>query len=223
MTIASPPRSDLAIQTAVEAELKWTPDVDEAGIGVSVENGAVALGGEVDSFSERLAAKRAAERVHGVTAIVDNLVVHPTSQWSVTDSDIAKDVNRALEATVTVPNSVKAEIKDHAVTLIGQVEWDFQRMAARRAVQELRGVTAVHNLITLTPRPSSADTETRIRGALTRNALVDARAVHATVSGTKVILTGTVRSWAERRHAETAAWASPHVSDVDNRIRVNAS
>ena len=35
-----------------------------------------------------------------------------------------------------------------------------------------------------------------------------------------VMLTGTVRSWAEKNQAVEAAWASPHVTEVDNRIVV---
>jgi osmotically-inducible protein OsmY len=35
-----------------------------------------------------------------------------------------------------------------------------------------------------------------------------------------VVLTGTVRSWAERRDAEHAAWAARGVSKVENRIGI---
>ena len=222
MSIATPARSDKDLQTAVQDELEWTPDVDAAGIGVAVEAGAVSLSGEVDDYSERLAAKRAALRVRGVTAVVDDLVVHPKSGWTVTETDIAKEVHRALKWASNVPETVKAEIKDHAVTLVGQVNWDFQREAARRAVQFLRGVYSVNNMITLTARPSAADAEQRIKNALTRNAQLDAKTIDATVSGNKVTLTGTVRSWAEKQQASRAAWASPHVTDVDNHIIVRA-
>ena len=40
------------------------------------------------------------------------------------------------------------------------------------------------------------------------------------VTGTKAILTGHVRSWAEREQAGLAAWSSPHVTDVVNRLVV---
>lgn len=59
-------RTDADVQRTVLQELQWTPDVDDAGIGVAVEDGTVALSGEVDSYSERLAVKHAALRVRGV-------------------------------------------------------------------------------------------------------------------------------------------------------------
>ncbi|MCE7481820.1 BON domain-containing protein [Microbacterium profundi] len=72
-------RTDAEVQRTVLQELQWTPDVDDAGIGVAVEDGTVALSGEVDSYSERLAAKHAALRVRGVSAVIDNLTVHSKS------------------------------------------------------------------------------------------------------------------------------------------------
>lgn len=220
MSIAAPLRSDQEIQTAVQEELEWTPDVDAAGIGVAVEAGTVSLSGEVDSHAELVAAKRAALRVGGVNTVVNDLIVHPKSSWSVTETDIAKEVERALTWSSNVPDTVKAEIKDHAVTLTGEVTWDFQRQAAKRAVQYLRGVYTVESRITLAARPSSADAEERIKNALTRNAQLDANTIDAKVSGNKVTLTGTVRSWAEKQQAGQAAWASPHVTEVENHIIV---
>ena len=64
---------DEDLQRAVQQELEWTPDVDSAGIGVAVEDGTVALSGEVDSHTERLAARHAALRVRGVNAVIDHL------------------------------------------------------------------------------------------------------------------------------------------------------
>jgi osmotically-inducible protein OsmY len=41
------------------------------------------------------------------------------------------------------------------------------------------------------------------------------------VQGSKVILHGTVRSYAENREAADAAWSAPGVSEVDNRIVIS--
>lgn len=220
-TIAT--RSAQDIQTAVETELEWTPEVGAALIGVAVDGGAVTLSGQVDNYSARIAAKHAALRVRGVTAIVDSMSVHPSWSSSITEADIAKEVEHALTWAGNVPETVKAEIEGRNVTLTGAVKWDFQRRAAQRVVQHLKGVNYVDNRITLTPRVSAPDTEQRIRAAITRSAQLDAKTITVTVFANEVTLGGTVRSWAEKREAERAAWASPHVSDVHDRISVKIS
>lgn len=214
--------TDLDVRTLVMDELDWTPDVDAAGIGVAVVDGTVTLSGEVGSYVERIAAKKAARRVRGVRTVVDDLTVHPKSSWPVTETDIAKEVERALRAASNVPDDVMADVQGHNVTLSGEVDWDFQRHAAKRAVQYLRGVSTVNSTIRIAARPSGIDAEERIRSALTRNAQLDGKTIHVAVDGNKVTLTGTVKSWTERQQAGNAAWASPHVTDVDNQIMVRA-
>ncbi|MET0474518.1 MAG: BON domain-containing protein [Mycobacterium sp.] len=222
MNVVAPTRTDRDIHAAVEAELEWTPEVDSAGIGVAVDDGVVSLFGEVDDYTQRTAAKRAALRVRAVTAFVNDLKVKPKSAWSLSETDIGKSVEHALRSASNVPETVKAEIDGHDVTLTGQVAWDFQRRAAKRAVQYLRGVCWVNNRITLTPRASAVDTAERIRNAIVRNAQVEANAVTVAAAGDTVTLSGTVRSWAERRQADIAAWSSPHVSEVYNHIVVKS-
>lgn len=213
-------RSDHEIQTAVQDELEWTPDVDAARIGVAVEDRTVTLSGEVEDLAERRAATHAALRVRSVSAVANDLTVHPKSEWPVTETGIAKEVERALRRSTIVPDTVKAEIRGHHVTLSGQVRWHFQRQAAEDGVQYLRGVYSVDNMITLNPRPFAADAERRIIEALLRNAQLDPDHITVAVAGTTATLTGSVRSWAEKRQAGQAAWASPHITEVENGIRV---
>jgi osmotically-inducible protein OsmY len=42
------------------------------------------------------------------------------------------------------------------------------------------------------------------------------------VQGSKAILKGTVRSWAEREEAERVAWSAPGILSVENRITIEA-
>lgn len=211
---------DRDIRAMVQDELEWAPEVDASRVGVAVDDGAVTLSGEVEDLTQRTAAKRAALRVRGVRTVIDHLTVQPKRGWPVTEREISKEVQRALKAASNVPDSIKAEIQNHTVVLTGEAEWNYERRAARRAVRDLRGVYAVSDLITIAPRPSVPDTQERIRSPLARNALVDAGAVGVSVLGDAVVLTGAVRSWAEKREAERAAWGSPHVTRVDNRILV---
>lgn len=213
---------DRDIRTAVQDELEWTPEVDAARVAVAVEDGAVTLAGDVEDFGQRVAAKRAALRVRGVRTVIDHLNVHPKRGWPVSEAEIAKEVERALKAAANVPDSIKAEVHDHTVVLTGVADWNFQRRAARRAVRDLRGVYAVTNTVALATRPSVPDARERIRSALARNALLDAVNIDVSVIGDAVVLSGTVSSWAQKREAERAAWGSPHVGRVENRLDIVA-
>lgn len=214
-------KSDHQIQESVQDELSWTPDVDDAGIGVAVADGVVTLSGEVDDYAERLAANKAAFRISGVTTVVNDVVIHPSSYvWTVTETDIAKNVEDAIRWVAKLPDSVRATVEKHTVILKGEVRWNYQREAARRAIERIKGVVLVVNEITLSSRPSVADTEGNIRKALIRNATFDGNQVHVTVAGNTATLTGNVRSYLERTQAQAAAWSSPHVTHVNNDINI---
>lgn len=53
-------KSDSQLQRDVMAELGWEPSVDHADIGVAVDDGVVTLSGFVKTYSEKLAAEKAA-------------------------------------------------------------------------------------------------------------------------------------------------------------------
>jgi len=212
-------RSDPQIRQSVLDELEWSPDVHATDIGVVLENGVVTLSGEVGDGFERRAVVRAALRTRGVTTVMDALVESPSSS-SVTDDEITKRVTDALGVLTTLPGSVRGAADDHTVTLTGEVEWHYQRENARRAVENITGVSRVVNAITLHPRASALDTDQRIRAALMRNAMLDADGITVTVSGSTATLTGHVHSFAERSQAEEAAWSSPHVMDVRDYLTV---
>jgi osmotically-inducible protein OsmY len=121
-----------------------------------------------------------------------------------------------------MPRSVKLEVRDGVAILSGVVEWDSQRQAAQRAVENLASVEGVLNQITLTPRVSASGTKSMIKAAILRNALLDAKNITVNVIDDKVILGGSVTSHAAKKQADLAAWSSPHVAEVDNQISIRS-
>ncbi len=224
-TTAERTMTDEQLQRAVQDEMKWDARIQPNEIGVAVKDGVVTLTGWVDSYTKKWAAERAALRVSGVRAVANDIEVRLPSAVERTDQDIAAAAVRALEWDASVPEDrVRVTVRSGWVTLEGSVDWQYQRRAAERAMRSLTGVRGVTNLITVSPQePQPQELRKRIEQALVRNAETDAHRIVVTVDGDKVILTGTVRSWAERQEAERVAWSAPGVLDVDNRIKVSLS
>lgn len=222
MSTALQKETDLKTRDAVEAELRWTPQISAPGkIGVSVDDGVVTLTGEVASYAEKLAAGKAALRTRGVTAIANDVAVRYSDKMY-SDTHLASDARDALRLNGSIPRDLDVEVRNHVIFLRGKVDWEYQRRAAQRSVEHLPGVSGVINDIELRPRVQSAETHAMIREALIRNANTDANRIVVTVHGTTVTLTGTVSSFAEKRQAGLAAWASPHVETVHNDLEVVA-
>ena len=216
-------RKDTELQRDVLDELAWEPSVDAAEIGVSVENGIVMLNGTVKNLNERWAAEHAAQRVDGVRAVTDELEVKLEGDAQHTDADIAQAAATALDWNTSVPRKqIKILVGHGWITLDGNVECHFQKEAAETAVRNLRGVRGVSNQIALRPHISAKDVRNKIEQALERAAQLDARKISIEAEDSKVILRGTVRTWAERDEAERAAWSAPGVSEVQNDIWIAA-
>jgi osmotically-inducible protein OsmY len=215
-------KTDMQLQRDVIDELAWQPNIREAEIGVAAKNGVVTLSGSVDTYAQKYAAVRTAERVHGVRAVADDMSVKLPKSFMRSDTDIAHAAVSALKWDVEVPdNRIQALVDDGWVSLDGAVDWQFQRSAAEKAVRYLTGVKGVINRITVQqPKVSAYEVNQRIEESLKRNAAVEADRISVEAKDGKVTLRGTVRSWAEREDAERAAWAAPGVSEVDDEIAV---
>ena len=213
-------KSDLEVRQDVERELAWDPRIDAANIAVAAKQGVVTLTGQVRNFIEKWEAEDAAKRVAGVIGIANDLEVTLVGP-AVSDTDLAERVSMALQWNAAVPaDAIKAVVSDGWVTLEGSVQWYHQKAAAEDAVRSLHGVRGVTNLISIDNPVDPQDLSGRISEALTRNAHIDARNVTVRAEGHTVVLEGSVRTWAEREEAETAAWAAPGVTSVENRLGV---
>ena len=213
--------TDEQVQREVLAELAWEPRIKPNEIGVVVKGGVVALTGWVDSYTKRWAAEEAAHRVRGVKAVANEIEVRLPGTAERTDADIAAAAIQALRSDVFVPaDKVEITVSKGFVTLRGTVDWQFQKEDAEKVIRRLPGVKGVLNSLTVKPPMTPSDLKKKIEEALVRSVQTDAARITVEVHGSKVILRGIVRSWAEKQEAERTAWSAPGVTEVDNRITV---
>jgi osmotically-inducible protein OsmY len=220
VSTASLTDADARVRDAVTRQLEWDPEVDASAVGVAAKNATVTLTGYIDTYSGKLAAERAAKRVHGVRAVANDIEVR--LKLGRTDVDIANDAAQALELRGTVPEGVQAVVHNGHVTLTGKVAWLFQKWEAEKAVRHIRGVLNVSNRISVAPHAVVRDVRRRVVQALHHNADLDARHITVTVAGDTATLTGTVGTWLQRDSAERAAANAPGVAHVDNQIVVQS-
>ena len=212
-------KSDTQLQHDVSEELKWEPQVTASQIGVQVKDGVVTLSGEVSSCAEKWNAERAAQRVSGVNALAVDLNVKLSELGTRTDADIARAAENALSWSTSVPDgAIKVMVEQGYVTLSGNVDWQYQRVAAADGVRFLVGVTGVSDQIAIKPTLSVSAVKSDIETALKRTAASDAKKIHVEVRGSDVTLTGKVQSWAERETATTSAWGTPGVRRVVDKM-----
>ncbi len=203
------------------AELQWEPSVKASGIGVSAKDGVVTLSGIVDSYSEEIAARNATSRVFSVKGVADELHVRLPDYNKSTDEDVARTAANAIAWNARVPKDcVKAVVQNGWVTLEGEVNWQFERYAAEEAVHHQRGVLGISNEIVVTPLVPKLDVTSKITSAFERDARLDAGKITIDARGNKITLGGSVHSYEEKDEAARAAWSTPGVAEVDNKLIV---
>lgn len=210
------------LQKDVQNAIKWEPLLHAAEIGVTAKDGVVTLTGSVDSYAKKFEAESAAKRVTGVLAVVEKIEINMGIRGDANDNDIAIAVLNALKWSWQLPkDKIKVKVEDHWVTLEGELEWNYQKVAAKNLIKNLLGVIGVTNNIQLTAEIHDKIEKEGIQKALARNWSIGKRNINVLVSGTKVTLTGRVKSWYERDEAERIAWNAPGIKSLDNELIVN--
>ena len=215
-------KSDQDIQWDVEAELKWSPDVNEIDIAVKVNTGVATLTGYVNNYLEKYRAEVAAKRVAGVAGVANDIVVRAPKGAGLRDPEIARAAVSAIRMDLPlVADKIQVMLHDGHVTLSGRVAWHFQRESAERAVRRVLGVTGVRNHIELAPQIQPSDIKHKIEEAFCRSAEVGANQISVQTNDGTVTLRGKVRNWSERTQAQDTAWSAPGVLEVRNEIQIS--
>lgn len=208
--------SDQQISDQVNREFLFDPVVSFNTVDVQTTEGIVSLKGRVDNLLAKERAARIAETVRGVRSVINRLDVVPIEEK--TAKALRRDVESALifdEATDAYEIDVKAK-ENGEVTLSGTVDSWSEKQLADTVTKSVSGVTDVNNRITVIAkanRPASEITAD-IKKRLHWDTLVDDGMIDVRVDEGDVILSGTVGSAAEKRHAEQNAWVSG-VKSVD--------
>jgi len=104
--------------------------------------------------------------------------------------------------------------------LTGEVEWEYQRNSAKTAVANIMGVRDIINNIIVSAKTTPDDVKQRIAAAFHRSARIDAKKISVEIIDNKAILSGKVRSLAEKEEAEEAAWYAPGITTVESHLEV---
>jgi osmotically-inducible protein OsmY len=215
-------KTDQEIKEAILAELMWQQNINDTNIGVIVEDGVATLSGVVDSFAKKLAAEKVAKSTKGVKATALDIEVKLGDNYKKTDKEIAKAAVNALSWDNAVPEeNLFVKVEDGQIYLSGEVDWFYQKEAAKNAVENLMGVKDVINTIDVKHSEDSNETIEKITKAFERLANIDSKNIAISVDGHTVTLSGSVRTISEKDEAQKAAYFTPGVKEVKNELQVN--
>jgi osmotically-inducible protein OsmY len=146
-------RSNAEIKKDIEAELRSSPDVNDADIAIQVNGGEVTLSGSVDSYLSKYRAEIATRRIIGVTAVANDIRVAPLA-GSPADALAPDNIKHRIEEAFRCLAQVDADrivvdTEGSEVLLRGEVRSWSERDQAQRSAWSAPGVTAVKNELTV--------------------------------------------------------------------------
>ena len=138
-------RSDTDIAHAAVNALRWDIQVPDDRIKATIEDGWIALEGEVEWQYQKWAAEGAVRNLTGVKGVTNLIAVKPKKASSYEVGQKIKDsMRRHAERDA---DRITVESKDGRVTLRGTVSSYAERQDAERAAWQAPGVTKVDDMI----------------------------------------------------------------------------
>ena len=207
--LSVPILSDQTINDNIYDEVDMDSAVQADSIYVTTSDGIVTLSGTVDNLLAKDRARRIAEAVKGVRAVINKISVVPTLLR--TDSEIRDNVEDALLMDpVTEFFKVDVKVKDSAVTLSGTVDSFQEKWICEKVVKGVKGVKEVNNQLIVDSKETRTDREIQVEveEVLKWDVLVNHVPITVEVRDGTVYLSGVVGSAAEKRQARIDAYAA---------------
>jgi len=212
----SPELSDRLVMLAVEVELLSSEAVNGHLIDVDVDQGIVTLSGRLKNILAKQIAVGLAERVRGVTSVVDQIAIVVDRR---PDAELTTDIQAALKADpATQELQATVEVTEGTLTLTGTVSSYGLKTLAGEVAMGVKGVADVKNDLQVKGANKLTDEqlEQEIRELYRFTALLDDVQLEVTVKNAKVVLNGNVASSFQKSYAEDLA-RQAGANDVDNR------
>lgn len=215
---------DQEIRSEIRAAIDEHPELKSVTVTIAVKDGVATIGGFVRTLNQKWLAEEIASRVPGVEALVDDIEIALPGVDSRSDTEIAEDLSTALAFELEdAADSIKVSVEHGAVTLDGWVGGELQRDRAEEIAARVRGVVEVKVDLETRASPVGVAVKKKIEDRFLRDARTDANGILVETDGERVVLTGAVRSWADREAADQVARETAGVNFVENRIVITVN
>jgi osmotically-inducible protein OsmY len=142
------PRDDSEIARAIAHVLDWNVQIPEGRVRARVENGWVALEGEVDYEYQKREVERMVNHVRGVAGVRNFIVVRLPASPDAVEAAIEQAFKREAEIDA---RHIEVEVIDQTARLYGNVHSMREASAAAAAAAAISGITEVDSHLVVTP------------------------------------------------------------------------
>nr|WP_315250704.1 BON domain-containing protein [uncultured Flavobacterium sp.] len=214
-------KTDEVLQQNVMHGLKWEPLITNCNLTVISNNGIITLTGSVDNYTKKTQAENVIRKIAGVKSVINKIDVIINSWEEKKDIEIISKILTIFRWNWnTLNDTIKVKVINGWVTLSGEVEWNYQKEAAKEAVIKLIGVKGVSNNITIKSQSDNKIDSTTLKLAIQNHLALDSKNIEIEVSDSKITLKGTVDSWCQKELAERIAWKARGVINIDNELMI---
>jgi len=227
---------DAMTTTKVKTALALSKDVSAFNLDVDSDDGVVTLSGRVPNDRVKQLAGEISRQTGGVRSVRNNLVIDPAIKPNpemehlgnrVADLELRTKINDSIAKDPSLnKQDIRVDVQKLAVTLNGNVESADQKYKAERHVWGFSEVKDVNNRLAVQQAGSAENPDDnlarKVEFELYSTKSFDLDSINIRSSSGSVILSGRVRSNAERLLAEKLAQQVEGVKSVRNNLTVPA-